>query len=61
MVYENISKYSYDDETKLLTLYGKIMGEVYEDGELKKSDEYNEISFLDVYDFSVKQLLDENY
>lgn len=60
VLYENISKYEYDDKTKLLTLYGKIIGDTYENGELKTSDEYNEISLLDVYDFSVKQLLDEN-
>lgn len=58
--YENISKYDYDDNTKMLTLYGKIIGDIYENGELKASDEYNEISLLDAYDFSVKQLLDEN-
>lgn len=52
--------YEYDDKTKILTLYGKIIGDTYENGELKTSDEYNEISLLDVYDFSVKQLLDEN-
>lgn len=60
VLYENINKYKYDDKTKKLTLYGKIIGDTYENGELKVSDEYNEISFLDVYDFSVKQLLDEN-
>jgi len=60
VVYENISKYDYDDKTKILTLYGKIVGDTYEKGELKASDEYNEISVLDVYDFSIKQLLDEN-
>lgn len=60
VLYENISKYEYDDKTKILTLYGKIIGDTYENGELKTSDEYNEISLLDVYDFSVKQLLDEN-
>ena len=60
VLYENISKYDYDDNTKILTLYGKIIGDIYENGELKASDEYNEISLLDVYDFSVKQLLDEN-
>jgi len=60
VLYENISKYDYDDKTKILTLYGKIIGDTYENGELKASDEYNEISLLDVYDFSVKQLLDEN-
>ena len=48
------------DKTKVLTLYGKIIGDTYENDELKASDEYNEISLLDVYDFSVKQLLDEN-
>lgn len=60
VLYENISKYDYDDKTKILTLYGKIIGDTYENGELKESDEYNEISLLDVYDFSVKQLLDES-
>lgn len=60
VLYENISKYDYDERTKTLTLYGKIIGDTYENGELKASDEYNEISLLDVYDFSVKQLLDEN-
>lgn len=60
VLYENISKYDYDDKTKILTLYGKIIGDTYENDELKESDEYNEISLLDVYDFSVKQLLDEN-
>lgn len=60
VLYENISRYNYDDKTKVLTLYGKIIGDTYENDELKASDEYNEISLLDVYDFSVKQLLDEN-
>ena len=60
VLYENISKYDYDDKTKILTLYGKIVGDTYENGELKESDEFNEISLLDVYDFSVKQLLDES-
>lgn len=60
ILYENISHFDYDDRTKILTLYGKIIGDTYENGELKSSDEYNEISLLDVYDFSVKQLLEEN-
>lgn len=60
VLYENISKYDYDDKAKILTLYGKIVGDTYENGELKESDEYNEISLLDVYDFSVKQLLDDS-
>lgn len=60
VLYENISKYDCDDRTKTLTLYGKIIGDTYENGKLKASDEYNEISLLDVYDFSVKQLIDEN-
>ena len=60
VLYENISRYDYDDKTKILTLYGKIVGETYENGELKESDEFNEVSLLDVYDFSVKQLLDES-
>ena len=54
VLYENISRYDYDDKTKILTLYGKIVGETYENGELKESDEFNEVSLLDVYDFSVK-------
>lgn len=61
VLYENVSKYDYDDKTKALTLHGKIIGDTYENEELKVSNEYNEISLLDVYDFSVKQLLDENY
>ena len=60
VLYENVTKYDYDDKTKILTLYGKIVGDTYENGELKDSDEFNEISLLDVYDFSVKQLLDES-
>lgn len=60
VLYENINKYKYDDKTKKLTLYGKIIGDIYENGEMKVSDEYNEISFLDVYNISIKQLLNEN-
>ncbi|MGN0005333.1 MAG: hypothetical protein ACI37Z_05125 [Candidatus Gastranaerophilaceae bacterium] len=60
VLYENISKIEYDDRTKMLTLHGKIIGDTYENGELKASDTYNEISLLDVYDFSLKQLLNKN-
>lgn len=60
IAYENVSKYDYDVKTKVLTLYGKIIGDTYENGELKATDEYNEISLLDVYDFSLKSLLEEN-
>ncbi len=60
VLYENIGRHDYDDKTKVLTLHGKIIGDTYENGELKVSDEYNEITLLDAYGFSVKRLLDEN-
>lgn len=58
--YENICKYDYDAKTKILTLYGKIVGYIYENGEQKEICEINEVSLLDTYDVSLKQLLDNN-
>lgn len=58
--YNKIEKYEYDEGTKLLTLYGTIVGNTYENGEFKNSDEYNQISMLDVYDISINKLLTEN-
>ena len=52
--------YSYHDDRVGLSDAIFAFNVPYENGELKTSDEYNEISLLDVYDFSVKQLLDEN-
>lgn len=60
VLYENIDRYKFDSKTKILTLYGKIIGDTYERGELKASDEFTEIALLDVYDISLKQILEEN-
>ena len=60
VLYENIDRYEFDNKTKILTLHGKIIGDTYEKGELKASDEFTEITLLDVYDISLKQILEEN-
>ena len=59
IVPDKINKCDYDEKTNVLTLYGRIVGETYENGELKESDEYNQISLLDVYDISVKNLINQ--
>ena len=59
VLYENISKYEYDDKTKILTLYGKIIGDTYENAELKPTDEYNEIKILQENNFRVNKLKDK--
>ena len=58
--YDNINNYKYECKTNILTLQGVILGSVYINGELKETDEYCEISFLDVYDISIRKLLEEN-
>ena len=58
--YDNINNYKYEYKTNVLTLQGVILGSVYINGELKETDEYCEISFLDVYDISIRKLLEEN-
>ena len=58
--YDNINNYKYEYKTNILTLQGVILGSVYINGELKETDEYCEISFLDVYDISIRKLLEEN-
>lgn len=55
--YNDIKDCVYNEKTKLLRIRGKIIGEVYENGELKSSDEYTEISFLDVYGVSIQEML----
>ena len=58
--YDNINNYKYECKTNILTLQGVILGSVYINGELKETAEYCEISFLDVYDESITQLLEDN-
>ena len=58
--YDNINNYKYEYKTNILTLQGVILGSVYINGELKETAEYCEISFLDVYDESITQLLEDN-
>lgn len=58
--YQHIKKFTYDDNTKILTLFGKIRGDMYENGEIKSTDECSEVSLLDVYENSIKQLLEDN-
>ena len=58
--FNKIQKFEYDENTKLLTLYGTIVGNTYENGELKDSNEYNQISLLDIYEISINELLTEN-
>ena len=58
--YEKIDTFRYDEKTGILTLRGIIVGDTYENGDLKNSIEFNEISLLDVYDVSIKQLLEKN-
>ena len=60
VLYDNINNYKYEYKTNILTLQGVILGSVYINGELKETDEYCEISFLDVYDISIRKLLEEN-
>ena len=60
VLYDNINNYKYEYKTNILTLQGVILGSVYINGELKETDEYCEISFLDVYDISIRKLLKEN-
>ena len=60
VLYDNINNYKYEYKTNVLTLQGVILGSVYINGELKETDEYCEISFLDVYDISIRKLLEEN-
>ena len=60
VLYDNINNYKYEYKTNILTLQGVILGSVYINGELKETAEYCEISFLDVYDESITQLLEDN-
>ena len=60
VLYDNINNYKYEFKTNILTLQGVILGSVYINGELKETAEYCEISFLDVYDISIRKLLEEN-
>ena len=60
VLYDNINNYKYECKTNILTLQGVILGSVYINGELKETAEYCEISFLDVYDESITQLLEDN-
>lgn len=60
VLYEKIDTFTYDAKTSILTLRGNIVGDTYENGELKKSIEFNEISLLDTYDVSLQQLLEKN-
>ena len=60
VLYDNINNYKYEYKTNVLTLQGVILGSVYINGELKETDEYCEISFLDVYNISIRKLLEEN-
>ena len=60
VLYDNINNYKYEYKTNIMTLQGVILGSVYINGELKETDEYCEISFLDVYDISIRKLLEEN-
>ena len=60
VLYDNINNYKYEYKTNILTLQGVILGSVYINGELKETDEYCEMSFLDVYDISIRKLLEEN-
>lgn len=55
--YDDIKDCVYNEKTKLLRIRGRIIGEVCENGELKSSDEYTEISFLDVYGVSIQEML----
>lgn len=60
VLFEKIQRYDYDAKTRCITLYGSVIVDMYEDGELKSSDEYNEISLLDVFEIEVKDLLEKN-
>ena len=60
VLYDNINNYKYEYKTNIMTLQGVILGSVYINGELKETAEYCEISFLDVYDESITQLLEDN-
>lgn len=60
VLYDRIQRFEYDKKTRCITLYGSILVDTYENGELKSSDEYNEISLLDVFEVDVKELLENN-
>ena len=58
--YDKIQQFEYDKNTHCITLYGNILVDTYENGELKSSDEYNEITILDIFEIDVKALLEKN-
>lgn len=57
--YNQLNKYEYCKETKVLDLYGEIAVDTYENGKLKESNECRQLSMLDVYERSIHQLLEE--
>lgn len=58
--YEKIQQFEYEKATKLLTIYGDIIGDTYENGELKSTDEFKQISFLNVFEIDINDLLIKN-
>ena len=60
IVYDKIQRYEYSEKTSCLTLYGKIMVDIYKSGKFEASEEYEGIDLLDVYDVSLLDLIKEN-
>ena len=60
IIYDRIRRWEYNEKTRCLTLYGSIALDVYKDGELETSEEYEGIDFLNVYEVDIKKLIDEN-
>lgn len=57
VLYENVRNVEYNEKTKLLTVYGDIPADTYVKGERTETDVYSQVSFLNVYDIDIRELL----
>ena len=59
-LYENVLDYEFEERTGIITIRGSFTVNTYKNGAFKESVDFKEISFLDVYDISISQLLKQN-
>ena len=60
VVFDKLERYTYDEKTKVLTLYGSMVFDVYERDKLDSTKECKEISLLNVFDIDLLELLEKN-
>ena len=60
VLYHQVKSFEYDSYKKLLMLNANIIVDTYVDGEKTATDEMSELSFLDVYEIQLNQLLSIN-